>query len=150
MEPLVIDVLLSMLYKCLQSKMHKENTDLSLIQSAVKTALTQQTCQCRIFALMVLSCYLDQDEENLKNAIKLTKRDMEVISTLMQCKENVDDILTFLDLVKVLEDNLRTLQSHGGPDLLAHVIDSSETEDISKAALLLEALLSEEAQEVLS
>ena len=143
--PLLIDVLLSLLCKCLQNKVHKDNTDLSLIQSAVKTALSQQSSQSRVFAMMVLSCYSDQDQESVKDDLKLTKEDIQVIHTLAQCKEIIQDILTFLDLVRGTEDNLCTLRSHGGIDLLGSVIDMSEVEeDVEKAALLLETLLSEE------
>ena len=136
------DVLLSLLCKCLQNKVHKDNTDLSLIQSAVKTALSQQSSQSRVFAMMVLSCYSDQD--SVKDDLKLTKEDIQVIRTLAHREETIRDILTFLDIVKGIEDNLYTLRSHGGIDLLGSVIDMSEVEeDVEEAALLLEALLNE-------
>ena len=141
-----MDVVLSILCKCLQSKVQRENTDLSLIQSTVQSALTQQNSQCRIFAMMVLSNYLDEDQESVMKCAKLTKEDVQAISTLVQCREETEDILLFLDQIRVIEDNSNALRSFGGLEVLARVIDYSEIEqDIAKAAMLLEELLSEEA-----
>ena len=139
-----MDVLLAILCKCLQSKVHREGTDLSLIHSAIEAVLSQQNCQRRIFAMMVLSNYFSQDQEDLKMSLKLTTEDVQVVSSLVKCKEETEDILLFLDQVKVIEDNSDILRSCGGLELLGKVIDYSEIEqDIGKAAILLEALLSE-------
>ena len=140
----MIDVVLSILCKCLQSKVHQESIEFSLIQGAVKTALSQQNCQRRIFAMMALSNYLDRDEENVVEYIKLTKEDVKAIDTLVKCKEETEDILLFLDQVRAVECNSYILCSCGGLDILSKVIDITEIEkDTEKAALLLEALLSE-------
>ena len=140
-----MDVVVAVLCKCLQSKVHRENTDLSLLLSALEAALSQQNCQCRVFAMMILGNYFEQDQEKMKEHVKLTKEDIQVLSTLVKCKEEMEDILSFLDQVRASEHNSDVLMSHGGLELLGKVVDCSEIEEhTQKAALLLEALLSVE------
>lgn len=139
-----MDVSLAILHKCLQNKVHREGTDLSLIRSAIGSVLSQHNSQRRIFAMMVFSSYFSQDQEDLKLSLQLKKEDVQVLSSLVQYEEETEDILSFLDQVKAVEDNSNVLRSYGGLELLGKVVDFSEIEqDIGKAATLLEALLSE-------
>ena len=141
-SPISNDILLSILCKCLQSKVQRENTDLSLIQSVVETFLSQNGTQCRIFAMIILSYYLDQGQENVMEYVKLTEEDVQIINKIVKCEEETGDILSFLDQVRSIEINSHVLHSFGGLELLGKVIDSSENdEDIEKAAMILEALL---------
>lgn len=142
--PIVMDVSLAILHKCLQNKVHREGMDLSLIRSAIGSVLSQHNSQRRIFAMMVFSSYFSQDQEDLKLSLQLKKEDVQVLSSLVQYEEETEDILSFLDQVKAVEDNSNVLRSYGGLELLGKVVDFSEIEqDIGKAATLLEALLSE-------
>ena len=126
-------------------EIHRENTDLTLIQSVVEKPLSQHNSQSRIFAMMVLSNYLSKNQGNLKQCLKLTKEDIQLVGTLV--KQETNDILSFLDQIRAVENNSSTLCLYGGLELLGNIIDSSEVEeDIKKAALLLEALLSEGTQ----
>ncbi len=142
-----MDIVLSIVCKCLQSEVHRKHTDLSLLQSVVKTPLSQQNSQCRIFAMMILSNYLNHDQETVENSyLKLTKEDIKSISGLVGEGE---DILSFLDTVRAIEDNSNTLCTYGGLELLGKVIEDSEiVQDIERAAVLLQALLSKGTQEM--
>ena len=145
---LVMNVMLAVLHKCLQQEVYRKNSDLTLILAAIKIFLTRN-CPCRIFAKMVLSSYLKQEEEKVRKYLTLTEEDVQAISVFVKCQEETEDILLFLAEVKEVEDNSHALLSFGGLELLAKVIDSSERkEDIDKAAILLEALLSEGTQEM--
>lgn len=126
---------------------HRENTDFTLILSVMEKPLSQHNSQSRILAMMVLSNYLSQNQEDLKQCLKLTKGDVQVIGTLVKYKQETNDILSFLDQMRAIEENSSALCSHGALELLGNVIDSSEIEeDIKRAALLLEALLNEGIQ----
>ena len=145
----VMDVVLAILHKCLQQEVYRENSDLTLIFPAIEIFLTR-TGQCRIFAKMVLSNYFKHEKEKVREHLILTEEDIQAISVFVKCQEETEDILLFLAEVKEVDGNSHALLSFGGLDLLAKVIDSSEREeDIDKAAILLEALLSEGTQEIL-
>lgn len=137
---IVTDVALSILCKCLKSQVQRESTDLPLVLTAVETALSRPACQGRIFAMMSLCNYRDQDA--VKKHVKLTGEDIQVISQLVKFTEETEDVLLFLDQVRLFEGNSHALRSCGGLELLSKVVDFSVIEkDIEKAAMLLEILL---------
>lgn len=141
----MLNVILLLLYKCVQSEKHRETIDLLLLKTTLEWILVQHVMSpCRIRAMMVLSFYTEQIvEANDSECLKLSSDDIKTIDKMTKCKDETAIVLHFLKHIKSIENNGSTLCCHGGLELLSGIIDSSEVEaDIEVAALLLESLLS--------
>ena len=142
-----MDATILLFYKLLQHAICRESTDLSLIQSVMEPALSMQNSLSRIYAMMILSSYMEENPEEVKKQMKLTKEDIEVISILANCEKEICDVLSFLEQAIAIEHNSHEIRSFGGLELLGKAIKIFETEDDSittKAALFLDILLREE------
>ena len=134
-----------LLHKLCQHATCRQNIDISLILVVIAPALAMQKSSSRIYAMTLLSGFIDQSPEEVKKQILLTKEDVEVIAKLVNIEEEICDVLSFIEIAMAVEHNVHEIQSCGGLELLEKVIELFEADNriVSRAALLIETLLSE-------